>query len=78
VFSGLLFAAERGKTVDDLSAWRFAAWGALATAGTLGFLSSNLIVGGTGAVLGAVAAFTTLATARRARLSPTTPPSLDA
>jgi hypothetical protein len=72
VFSGLLFAAERGKTVDDLNGWRFATWGALATAATLGVISSAPMVAGIGAALGAVAAWATLATARRARTEAST------
>lgn len=66
-FSGLLFAAERGKAVDDLHGGRFATWGAVATAGTLGVLFSSPIAAATGGVLGAAAAVTTLAIARRAR-----------
>src|SRR5262245_63822619 len=31
--SGLVLAAERGKTIEQLRPWRFAAWGAIATAG---------------------------------------------
>jgi hypothetical protein len=75
-FSGLLFAAERGKTIDDLRAWRFAAWGAVATAGTLGLLSTSVIGAALGAGLGATAAVVTLATARRARIETTMPRAL--
>ena len=77
-FSGLLFAAERGKTVDDLRGWRFATWGAVATAGTLGVVFASPIAAAIGAVLGAGAAVSTLATARRARLSTIPSPSLTA
>jgi hypothetical protein len=77
VFSGLLFAGERGKTVDDLSAWRFAGWGALATAATLGVPFSSPIAAGIGAVLGAGAAVATLVTARRGRLTTAASPSLN-
>jgi hypothetical protein len=78
VFSGLVLAAERGKTVDDLRPGRFATWGAVATAGTLGVLFSSPIAAGIGAVLGAAAAVATLATAQRARLTTTSSPSLKA
>jgi hypothetical protein len=34
-FSGLLLAAERGRTIDDLRGWRVAMWGAVAASDRL-------------------------------------------
>jgi hypothetical protein len=67
--SGLVLMTERGKKVEDLRTWRFATWGAIATAGTLGLLFQSLIGAGIGAVLGAGAAMATLSVARRARVT---------
>lgn len=77
-FSALLFATERGKTVDNLGLGRFAAWGAIATAGTMGMIFTSLTAAAIGGVVGAVAAVGTLAAARRARLTTTQTPSLTA
>jgi hypothetical protein len=78
VFSALVFAGERGKSVDELSGWRFAAWGGLATAGVLGVMLTSPIAAAIGAVLGAGAAVSALATARRARVAREAAPSLSA
>jgi len=64
--SGLVLAAERDKKVQELRTWRFAAWGAIATAGTLGFFFQNPLVVAIGATLGASAAVAALWAARRA------------
>jgi len=69
-FSTLILATERGKNVDELRPWRFAAWGAVATAGTLGIVFESLLVAGIGAGLGAVAAVAALWTARRTSVNP--------
>src|SRR5437773_3668723 len=52
-FSGVVFATERGKNVEELHGWRFAAWGAVATAATLGLLIQSPLAVGIGAVAGA-------------------------
>ena len=65
--SGLVLAAERGKTIDELRRWRFAAWGAIATAGTLGLFFQSPLGASIGGVLGAGAALGTLSIARRVR-----------
>lgn len=65
--SGLILATERGKNLEDLRAWRFAAWGALATAATLGLFFQSPVVAALGAVLGAGAGSAALSAARRAR-----------
>ena len=67
--SALVLATERGKKIEELRAWRFATWGAVATAGTLGLLFQSPIGAGIGAVLGAVAGVAALAVARRATAS---------
>lgn len=65
--SALVLATERGKKIEELRAWRFATWGAVATAGTLGLLFQSPLGAGIGAALGAVAGIAALAAARRAR-----------
>ena len=65
--SGIVLATERGKTMDELRPWRFAAWGALAAGGTLWLFFHNPVVAGIGAALGAAAGVVTLSAARRAR-----------
>jgi hypothetical protein len=67
--SALVMATERGKSIEQLRPWRFATWGAVATAGTLGLFFQSLTGAAVGAVLGAVAAVAALAAARRARAS---------
>ncbi len=64
--SGIVLATERGKKIEELRMWRFATWGAVATAGTLGVLFQSLIAGGIGAVLGAGAGIAALSAARHA------------
>jgi hypothetical protein len=64
--SGLVLVTERGKTIEELRRWRFAAWGALGTAGTLGFFFHSPLVASIGAVVGAGAGIVALAAARRA------------
>lgn len=68
VLSGLILATERGKRIEELRPWRFAAWGAIATAGTLGLVFQSPRVAAIGAVLGAAAGFVALAVARRVRV----------
>ena len=65
--SAIVLAAERGRKLEDLRTWRFAAWGAVATAGTLGFFFESPLVAAIGAALGGGAAAAALAAARRAR-----------
>jgi hypothetical protein len=67
--SGLVLATERGKNLDELRAWRFAAWGAIATAGTLGLFFQSVVVAALGAVLGAGAGIAALSAARRAHVA---------
>lgn len=67
--SGLVLATERGKSLEELRAWRFAAWGAIATAGTLGLFFQSLLFAGVGAALGAFAGAAALSAARRARVA---------
>jgi hypothetical protein len=74
-FSGLILATERGKNVEDLRLWRFAAWGAVATAGTLGFVFESLRMAGIGGAVGAAAGLAALWAARRAQATPPTAPS---
>lgn len=68
-FSSLLMATERGKKVEDLRAWRFALWGAAATATTLGLLIQVPLAAGIGGVIGAVGGVAVLRVARRAHAS---------
>ena len=65
VFSGLVLAAERGKSVEQLRGWRVATWGALATAGPLALLFASPLIAGLGAVTGAVGSLAALWFARR-------------
>lgn len=67
ILSGIVLAAERGKNVEELRAWRFAAWGALATAATLGVFFQSPVGAAVGAVLGAGAGIAALSAARHAR-----------
>ena len=67
--SGLVLATERGKNLDELRPWRFAAWGAIATAGTLGLFFQSLLFAALGAALGAGAGVAALSAARRARVA---------
>ena len=64
--SGIVLATERGKKIEELRMWRFAAWGAFATAGTLGLFFESPLAAGVGAVLGAGAGIAALSAARRA------------
>jgi hypothetical protein len=64
--SGIVLATERGKKIEELRTWRFATWGAVATAGTLGVLFQSGLAAGIGAVLGAVAGSAALSAARQA------------
>ena len=66
-FSGLMLAAERGKRVDQLRPWRLAAWGAVATGGTLELLFQSPATAAIGGVVGAGVALVALWVARRAR-----------
>ena len=67
-FSALLLAAERGKKVEHLRGWRFALWGAAATAGTLGLLIQVPLAAGIGAAIGAVEGLAVLRIARRTQV----------
>jgi len=64
-----VLAAERGKKIEELRPWRFAAWGALATAGTLALVLQSPSVAASGGVVGGLAGMATLAIARRAQSS---------
>jgi len=64
--SGIVLATERGKRIEDLRMWRFATWGAVATAGTLGLVFQSSLAAGIGAVLGGCAGIAALAAARHA------------
>ncbi len=64
--SVLVLATERGKNLAELRASRFAAWGALATAGTLGLFFQSPRAAAVGVVVGAGAAIAALSAARRA------------
>ena len=64
--AGIVLAAERGKKIEDLRMWRFATWGAVATAGTLGLFFESFAAAGIGGVLGAGAGIAALSAARRA------------
>ena len=64
--SGIVVATERGKKIEDLRMWRFATWGAVATAATLGLLFQSPLAAGIGAVLGAGAGVGALSAARHA------------
>jgi hypothetical protein len=68
-FSSLVLATERGKQVEDLHPWRFAIWGAIATAGTLGLLIQSPLAAAIGGVVGAGGGLAALWTARRARVT---------
>jgi hypothetical protein len=70
-FSGLVLATERGKAVADLRGWRFALWGAVATAATLGLVFQSLLGAAIGGAVGAVAGIVALAAARRSGLTVT-------
>ena len=67
-FSGLVLAAERGKTVEQLRGWRVATWGAVATGGALGLLFQSVVIASIGGAVGAAGALGALWTARRARV----------
>jgi hypothetical protein len=67
-FSSLVLAAERGKSVEQLSGWRMGTWGAIATAGPIGLLFASPLIAGIGAVVGAAGALAALRLARRARV----------
>ena len=54
------------KKIEELRMWRFAAWGAFATAGTLGLFFESPLAAGVGAVLGAGAGIAALSAARHA------------
>ena len=70
-----VLAGERGKKIEELRPWRFAAWGALATAATLGAFFQNATVAGIGGAVGGLAAIATLAIARRAQSSESADPA---
>jgi len=70
-----VLAGERGKKIEELRPWRFAAWGALATGGTLGLVSRSPAAAVIGGVIGALAGVATLAIARRAQSSESTDPA---
>lgn len=65
-FSVVVLATERGKAFEQLRARRFATWGAVATAGTLGLLIQTPLAAAVGALCGAVGGIAALAIARRA------------
>jgi hypothetical protein len=67
-FSATILATERGKAVEDLRSWRFALWGAAATAGTLGLLLQSPLAAAIGGIVGAIGGLATLWTARRPRM----------
>ena len=64
--SAIVLTTERGKRIEELRGWRFALWGAIATAGTLAFVFQSSLMAGVGGVLGAGAGLAALAVARRA------------
>lgn len=64
-FSCLLLATERGKKVEDLRRWRFALWGAAATAATFGLIIQVPLAAGIGGAIGAVGGLAALQIARR-------------
>jgi NhaP-type Na+/H+ or K+/H+ antiporter len=66
-FAGLLIATERGKNLEQIRMWRFAALSGVASGGTLGLLIQNLYAAGVGGVLGAIAGMAALWLARRAQ-----------
>ena len=68
-FSLILLAAERGKTLGALRRSRFAAWGALATGGTLGLLFTSPTAAVMGGVVGAIGGAAALGLVRRDRMS---------
>jgi hypothetical protein len=72
-FGALLLAAERGRSVEKVRGWRFGAWGALATAATVGvtFQSGTAAIIGGG--LGAMGSAAGLWLARRTGERSTTP-----
>lgn len=65
-FSGLVLAAERGKSVEQLRGWRVATWGALATGSPLGLLFQSALIASIGGAVGAAGALAALWMARRA------------
>jgi len=65
VFSALVLATERGKSVDQLRGWRVATWGAMATGGPLALLFQSPLVAGIGVAMGAAGALGALRLARR-------------
>ena len=67
-FSGLVLAAERGKTVEQLRGWRVATWGALAAGSALGLLFQSVVIASIGGAVGAVGALGALWMTRRARV----------
>ena len=69
IFSSLLLATEHGKNLEEVRGWRFALWGAAATAGTLGLLIQVPLAVGIGGAIGAVAGLAAFGIARRARAS---------
>jgi hypothetical protein len=77
-FSGIVLAAERGKSVDQLRGWRVATWGAIATGGTLALLFQSPLIAGIGCVAGAAVALASLWAARRARVNSAEAPAVTA
>jgi hypothetical protein len=67
-FSGLVIAAEGGRSIEQLRGWRLATWGALATGSPVGLLFQSPLIAGIGAAMGAAGALAALRAARRAHL----------
>jgi hypothetical protein len=65
-YSVLILAAERNTPFEQLRPGRFAIWGGLGMATSVGFLFHNPLVAAAAGLLGAVAAPAMLAIARRA------------
>ncbi|HTE47372.1 MAG TPA: hypothetical protein VK636_19125 [Gemmatimonadaceae bacterium] len=68
-FSGVVLATERGKNVEELRAWRFALWGAAATALPFGLVLESPLAAGIGALVGAIGGIAALRIARRPHAS---------
>ena len=68
IFSVLVLAAERGKSVEQLRGWRVATWGAVATGGPLGLLFQSVLIASIGGAIGAAGALAALWMARRAHV----------
>lgn len=65
-FAAIVLATERGKRFEDLRGWRWAAWGAIATAGPIGLLLQSPLIAAMGGAMGAAGAVGAIWAARRA------------